>query len=138
ALLGTYIQRRLTSRAAYVTVSGKASAKTLFRLGRWRWPVFGLLCLYFFFAIILPFLGLLVVSFQPVWSPNISWEAFTLANYDEILFDSPRLWRSLRTSLLLAVIAATTVMLVAAGVTFLVSRTKVPGRALLDYIGMTS
>ncbi|GAA3929315.1 iron ABC transporter permease [Microbacterium soli] len=57
-------QRLLLKGKAYTTVSGKGFRPGMIKLGRWRWPVFSLVMLYLFLAIVVPIAALAVAAFS--------------------------------------------------------------------------
>jgi iron(III) transport system permease protein len=133
---GVYFQSRLSGRGArYATMTGKGFRPRQIDLGRWRWATAGLFILYFLLIVVLPFAVLLWSSFQRFYSVP-SWQALqnlTLDPYRFIL-SYPNLSRSVWNSLLLGIGSATVIMLVASVICWIVVKTKLPGRWLLDSI----
>jgi iron(III) transport system permease protein len=131
---GVYFQSRLsTSGSRYATMTGKGFRPRLIDLGRWRYLTVAVFLLYFFLIVVLPFAVLLWSSFQKFYSvPSVeALSRLTLEPYRTIL-GYPNLMRSVWNSLLLAVSTATLVMLVTAVICWIVVKTKLPGRWLLD------
>lgn len=86
ALIGTVLQRRLTSRAnRYVTVTGKGSRNRVARLGVWRYFTCGFIVLYLLLAVGLPYLALVLGSLMNFLTPRLRPEVFTLDNYATFL-----------------------------------------------------
>jgi len=80
---------------------------------------------------LLPHMGILLLSFTKVWSFTLLPTTYTLANYVEILFRAPHfVINTLRYMLL----AAGFDIVLGAAIAFLLLRTSVPGRNLLDAI----
>ncbi|HEX5279435.1 MAG TPA: iron ABC transporter permease [Micropepsaceae bacterium] len=134
--IGLYGQSRLARHGSrYVTVSGKAFRPRVQDLRHWRHAAVGFLALYALLAIGLPFLVLLWSSVQPFYSaPSVAaLRHLTPANYRAIL-DYPGMLGIVWNSIFLALAAATLVMLLSAVISWLVLRTKIPGRWLLDNI----
>ncbi|MEX0760278.1 MAG: ABC transporter permease subunit, partial [Tistlia sp.] len=98
----------------FATIGGKAGGGAKVRLGRWRWPALGAVFFYLMATSVIPVVGLLIVSLQPFWTPNIDVSKFTLANYDFVLFESSLSSSALVNSLLLGAIGGTLGMLLAA------------------------
>jgi iron(III) transport system permease protein len=125
---------RLSKRArAFQTVTGKGFRPRPVALGAWRWPATAMIYLYFLVAVVLPILVLAYASSQPFYSPpskatlsNMSWE-----NYSHVLHD-PTVAHAFKNSIILALGAATTIMLLAAVASWVVVRTTLPGRWLID------
>jgi iron(III) transport system permease protein len=134
--VGVLIHSRVTRRGRrFETVTGKGFRPRPMPLGRWRWPVISLVVVYFAISFVLPMLALVYVSTQPYYTP-VSAESLgraTLDNYTAVLTDGSVL-EALKNSLLLAGGTATAVMLVMAICAWLVLRTKLPGRRLLDQV----
>jgi iron(III) transport system permease protein len=117
----------------FQTVTGKAFRPRPIELRGWRWPVFGFVLLFFIVAVVLPMLVLVYVSLQKFYTVP-SWEsiqASSLDNYREVLSTNSAV-RSIRNSFILALAAPTVVMFLTAIASWLVVRTKVRGRWLVD------
>ena len=131
---GVYFQSRLSTRGSrYATMTGKGFRPRLIDLGNWRYLTVAIFLLYFFLIVVLPFAVLLWSSFQKFYSvPSAeALQRLTLEPYRTIL-GYPSLMRSVWNSLLLAVTTATLVMLVTAVICWIVVKTKLRGRWLLD------
>lgn len=132
--LGVFWTSRLTRRAkSFQTVTGKGFRPRPIELGRWRWPATALIVAYFAFAVLAPLLILVYASTQKFYSVP-SWESLsrmTLENY-EYTFSSSGTITALKNSLYLGIGTATLVMVVMAVAAWLVVRTKLPGRWLVD------
>ena len=133
---GVYFQSRLSSRGSkYATMTGKGFRPRQIDLGPWRWVAAGVFILYFLLIVVLPFAVLLWSSFQKFYAVP-SWQALqnlTLDPYRFIL-TYPNLTRSVWNSLLLALGSATLIMLVTSVICWIVVKTKLPGRWLLDNV----
>ena len=133
---GVYGQSRLARHGSrYVTVSGKAFRPRVLDLGQWRYAALAFLVLYALLAIGLPFLVLLWSSLQPFYSaPSLAaLHHLSPVNYRAVLV-YPGILGIVWNSIFLALAAATLVMLLSAVISWLVLRTKVPGRWILDNI----
>src|ERR1700716_361702 len=117
--LGIYVQSRLSSQGGrFATVTGKGFRPRTIDLGRWRYLTAAIFILYFVVIVLLPFLVLVWSSLQKFYSAP-SWAALSRVSLDS--------YRAV-----LAVGCATTIMLVSAVISWIVVRTKVPGRWMLD------
>jgi iron(III) transport system permease protein len=134
--VGVYFQSRLSSRGSkYATMTGKGFRPRQIDLGPWRWVTASIFIVYFMLIVVLPFAVLLWSSFQKFYSVP-SWHALqnlTLDPYRFIL-TYPNLTRSVVNSLLLAFGSATIIMLVTSVICWIVVKTKLPGRWLLDNV----
>jgi iron(III) transport system permease protein len=120
-------------RQKYVTITGKAAQTRRIQLGKWRYPAFGLFLLYFLLSTALPLLILLWASLLPSYRPP-SWDALTLLTfrkYWEIL-EWPNFGRVLVNTLALGGGTAILAMSVAFFISWVVVRSRVPGRFFLD------
>jgi iron(III) transport system permease protein len=126
-------QRATRQTSRFVTVTGKNYRVRPFRLGRWRWPAFGLVVLYFFLATLAP-VGILVwTSLMPYQAP-VSVEMLskiTFANH-EAFFSNRRVIQATQNSVVIAIIAATVVALLSVLVSWIVVRSRAAGRRFID------
>src|SRR5262245_43449904 len=134
--VGIYLQSRLAySSSRFSTVTGKGFRPRTVDLGRWRYFTAGLFVLYFVVIVLLPFLVLVWSSLQRFYSPP-SWDALSrvsLASYRAVL-DYPQFWTTVWNSLFLSLTTTTVVVLMGAIISWVIVRTKIPGRWLLDNI----
>jgi iron(III) transport system permease protein len=134
--IGVYFQSRLSSRGSkYATMTGKGFRPRQIDLGAWRYLAVGIFLLYFLLIVVLPFAVLLWSSFQKFYSVP-SMEAIQRMSLDpyRTILSYPSLWRSVWNSLILALGCATIIMLVTSVICWIVVKTKLPGRWLLDNI----
>jgi iron(III) transport system permease protein len=131
---GIYLQSRMSSRGGrYSTVTGKGFRPRLIDLGRWKYAAAALFIAYFLLIVVLPFFVLLWSSFQKFYSvPSLAaLKTLTLEPYRFIL-SYPTLGTSVWNSLVLSVGSATVIMLVTSVICWIVVKTRLPGRWLLD------
>jgi iron(III) transport system permease protein len=134
--LGVYFQSVLSSRGSkYATMTGKGFRPRPIDLGPWRYLAVAVFLVYFLLIVVLPFAVLLWSSFQKFYSvPSLAAiQRMTLEPYRTVL-SHPGLARSVWNSALLAFGCATTIMLVTSVICWIVVKTKLPGRWLLDNI----
>lgn len=131
-----YFYSRATREAAkFQTVTGKGYRPRLIDLGRWKYVTAAILFLYAFFLLVLPFLIILWASLLPFYSPP-SAQAFstlTIRNY-EVAVHYPKITSAMRNSVLLGVGSATLVMLLTTIGSWIMIRTRLKGRWLLDLL----
>ena len=129
SLAALFAARKYLSLAEYATSQRSApSMKTL--RGR------KLALIWFISALILgtsllPHIGIVLLSFSKIWSFTLLPTTYTLANYTEILFRVPYF---VTNTLLYTVMAAGFDVILGAVIAFLLLRSRVPGRNLLDTI----
>src|SRR6267154_1956410 len=132
--VGIYLQSRLSSQGSrFSTVTGKGFRPRTIDLGRWRYLTAAIFILYFVVIVLLPFLVLVWSSLQRFYSAP-SWAALSRVSLDSYraVLDTPQFAETVWNSLVLAVGAATTIMLVSAVISWIVVRTRLPGRWMLD------
>ncbi len=81
-------------------------------------------------VVLAPHLGILLLSLAKVWSFSVLPDAYTLSHYATVFQESPRMiWNTA----LYCGIAATLDVVIATAIAYLMLRTKVPGRNVLDF-----
>jgi iron(III) transport system permease protein len=134
--VGIYLQSRLSSRGSkYSTMTGKGFRPRAMDLGKWRYVTAAIFIGYFVLIVVLPFLILLWSSLQKYYSvPTLAaLKSISLNNYKYII-DYPTVGRSVWNSLLLAGSSATVIMVLTAVISWIVVKTNIPARWLLDNI----
>lgn len=134
AALALYYRAVRTSEK-FATVTGKGFKPTRIQLGRkrWLWSL-GTMAL-LFVGVILPFLVMIYASVLPYYQlPKMStFETMTLENYREFLTNSKSL-DALENNLKVGVTSALVVIILSTIIAWVIVRTKIPGRAILDAI----
>src|SRR5260370_3031803 len=136
ATIGVYFVSRLSSRGSkYATMTGKGFRPRRIDLGPWRWFAAAIFIVYFLLIVVLPFAVLLWSSFQRFYSVP-SWQALNNLTLDpyRFIFTYPNLGRSVWNTLILSFGSATLLMLVTSVICWIVVKTKLPGRWLLDNV----
>ena len=136
ALIGVALSQIL-GRASknYQTVTGKGFRPRPMELGRWRPVMGGLVVVYFFFTVIAPLLVLLYTSLLKFYVAP-TWDVFktmTLENYAEVAQMS-QATTALKNSLILGVGSATLVMAFMSVAAWIVVRSGIPGRQIVDHL----
>ena len=139
AALGMVLEVLLSRGAkAYQTVTGKGFRPRPIELGKWR-PLAGFAILaYFAVTVLLPLVLLIYTSLLPYYQQP-SGKAFSsmgLDNYRALL-EMSKAADALKNSLFLAFASATLVMILLAIAAWIVVRSNVPGRKLLDILSFT-
>jgi len=134
-----WIQQRIIAPREFTTVTGKGFRPNVIDLGKWRWLALGYNLIFVLFAVVLPLLGLLIVSLHPVWQGRIIPSDLTLHNYERVLF----WWRGdhiqaatngIGNSIILAFVGATIAMALAIPVSYMIHRIKGYGSKVLDFL----
>jgi iron(III) transport system permease protein len=131
---GLWLQSRLAARGdRHAMMAGRGYRPRLIDLGGWRWPAAALVVVYFLLIVGLPFLVLLWSSFQKFYAvPSLAaLRTLTLDPY-RFVIAFPSIARATLNSIVLAVATATAIMLVTSVISWVVVRTRVRGRGLLD------
>ncbi len=132
--VGMYFVSRLSSQGSkYSTVTGKGYRPRALDLGKWRYLTAAIFIAYFLLIVVLPFLVLLWSSLQKFYSvPSMAaLQNLTFAAY-KFMWNYPTLARSVGNSAMLAFASATIIMLVTSVICWIVVKTKMPGRWVLD------
>jgi iron(III) transport system permease protein len=134
-LFAGWLQRNARN---YQTVTGKAFRPRPIELGRARPWVGAAVVLYFFLTVVLPVGVLVYASLLRFYAaPSMQTiRTMTLDNYAHVL-RMPLASTALKNSLVLGIGAATVVMLLTAVASWVVVRTQLPGRRLLDLLAFT-
>ncbi len=138
AALGIYLSNRFARGHDGGTITGKGFRPQPIDLGRWK-PVVGVgILLYFFVTVLAPLLVLLYTALLPFYQPPsvAAFKSMSLDNFVAV-FELPSIPRALRNSLILGAGSATLVMALMAVAAWVVVRSGIPGRKLLDHLAFT-
>jgi iron(III) transport system permease protein len=130
-----FFYRRIISRRSFVTVSGKAFRPRLTDVGGLRWVLFGVCVSYVLLSVVLPVATLLYASVQRLAVAFPAAANFTLDNYRQALTQNAvrsAMWNSL----LLGVLTATIGVALTGMLSWLIHRSRIPGRGILEYTVM--
>ncbi len=130
-----FFYRRVISRRSYVTVSGKAFRPRLTDVGGLRWVLFGICGSYVLLSVVLPLLTLIYASVQKLAVAFPAASNFTLDNYRQALTQNAVRY-AMSNSLILGVLTATIGVALTGMLSWLIHRSRVPGRGVLEYIAM--
>ncbi len=135
ALVLVVIYQRVTLRGIerFATITGKGYRPRVARLGRMRWPALGLFIGYFTLAVILPLFILIWAALSPAYNQP-SWEGvsqLTLVHFRNV-FSEPGIWAATRNTVVVTLVTATLTVLLSFFVSWIVVRTRIRGRLLLD------
>lgn len=134
--LGVFFQSKISSKGnKYSTMTGKGFRPRQMDLGKWRFLAAGVIILYFSLIVVLPFLVLVWSSLQGYYqTPSLAaLKDITFENY-KFIFEYPSVGRSTMNSILLSITSATVIMLLTAVICWIVVKTNIKGRWLLDNI----
>jgi iron(III) transport system permease protein len=130
-----YFYRRVTSNRSFVTISGKAFRPRAMDVGWLRWVLFVVCVSYVLLSVVLPVATLVYASVQKLAVAFPTLDNFTLENYRTAL--SLNAVRSaMSNSLLLGLLTATIGVALTGLLSWIIQRSRLPGRGVLEYIVM--
>ena len=138
-IVGVLLYLRVTRSAEkFAVITGKAYRPRMVDLGFWRFCVTALALCILTIAVLLPLAIVIWASLVPFYTaPSIKMlSLMTLDNYRAV-FDLDEFTEALTNTLLTGVAAATIAVILALGVAWIVIRTNLPGRKLLDILSFT-
>jgi len=116
----------------YVVISGKSMQPSRVRLGTARWWLFALCLTLVLATTVMPVAAVALTSLIRSVGLSPAPENWSLRHFEAVLTGLPAATRGIRNSLILAVSAATIVAVLGALIAYLIVRTRLRGRALLD------
>jgi iron(III) transport system permease protein len=130
-----FMQRRLLAQAQrYISVRGKAVRSAPLKLGKWRWPAFAAIVLWFVVAVIIPLAGITLRSFVETWGEGVVLsEVLTLEHYRE-LTEYPNVVRSMINTLGVGVIGAAAAVVCYTAIALSIHRWPSGWTRVVDYL----
>jgi iron(III) transport system permease protein len=126
------LQRKLINRRQFTTVTGHFKPRII-DLGIWRWPATAFVALVVFILDFVPILSVLGGSFMTRFGFFNLPKTWTTQYWSMALSDS-RIMMALQNTLIVAVSAGVAGALIFSLIAYVIVRTKLPGRAILDSI----
>lgn len=135
AMIGMLLYRRMTRASQrFVTISGKGYRPAIIKIGKLRYAMLALGLLYAFLANLLPYTALVVGSLlQYMPGRALSTDLFTLENYSYLT--NSLFVEAAKNTLLLSILTPSVIVLLAVILSFIVLRTRLPGRGWIDTVG---
>ncbi len=133
-IVGIYYYHRVTRvQQKFATITGKGYRPRRIDLGKYRKWAGGAIIFYFVLMVVLPTVVLVYASTQPFFRPP-SLLALESANLDayRLIFRQEAFWIGLRNSLFLIAVVPISTILLSAIVSWVVVRSRAPGRGVLD------
>jgi iron(III) transport system permease protein len=130
-----YLYRRITSGRSYVTVSGKAYRPRVMDVGTFRWALFAICTVYLIMSVLLPMATLVFASVQRLATAFPQPSNFTLEHY-KTAFSLNAVRSAMGNSLLLGFLTATIGIVLTGLIAWIIQRSRLPGRNVLEYIVM--
>lgn len=136
SLVALYVYRWIVRRGeAYQTLGGRGFRPSLMEIGRWRHLFTAIGLVFGLSTAFVPYGLMLLTSFLPAAGQDLFTLDFTLRNYAFVL-NTPFIREALANSLILATASATVVTILGVIIGYIVTRTRLSGRAVLDYISI--
>ncbi|HVY14945.1 MAG TPA: iron ABC transporter permease [Rhodopila sp.] len=129
------IARLIMRKGTYATITGKAFRPRPVNVGAGRWLCLAVVMAYLLVAVILPIGALLMTSFQKFATVILAQSIFTLDNYRTALATGT-LGSAFVNSMILGVSVATIGVLVMGVLTWIIYRSRLPGRTAIEYVLM--
>lgn len=127
--IATWVQQKALKGRRYTTISGKGFRPRLVELAGWRWLAGALSILYVVATIVAPLAILLAAALSRfTWSGDLA-----LANMVKAL-STDDVWSTLQTSVHLSVVSASAATVIGVLISWIVVRTQLRGRHLLEYL----
>jgi iron(III) transport system permease protein len=129
SLAATAAQRRALAGRSYITITGKGFRPRPVELGGWGALTFAASVLYALLTIAAPLVVLVAAALSSyTWSGR-----YRLANLVAAL-SSDDVWSTMQTSVILSAAAATLAVALGLAIAWVTSRTRLPGRQVLEYL----
>ena len=125
-------QWRLLGSRSFFTVTGKGYTPRVTRLGRWRWATFAVCVLFFAVTVVLP-VGQIVLGSFFKFIGFYRRDSLTLEHYRAV-WENRLVWRALGNTLVLGVAGAAATMLLGAAVAYVLVRTRLRIRRVLEVL----
>lgn len=130
-----WLYRRVTFGRSFVTVSGKAFRPRVMDVGWLRWVLFALCVAYLLLSVVIPMLTLIYSSVQHSATLFSKMSNFTWDNY-RTAFSLNAVRSALSNSLWLGLATATIGTVLTGLLAWIIQRSQVPGRGVLEYVVM--
>ena len=83
-----WVQRRITSRKGYVSLTGKGGERRPVPLGPWKWPVLAWCLTVCTLSFFMPMVVICQAAFAKAWGRGFSWDNVTLGNLKAVIIDN--------------------------------------------------
>lgn len=130
-----FLYRWVTRGRSYVTVSGKAFRPRVMDVGSFRWVLFAACAVYLIMSVFLPLATLIFASLQRLATAFPHPSDFTFEHY-RTAFSLNAVRSAMGNSLLLGVLTATIGIVLTGLLAWIIQRSRLPGRQVLEYIVM--
>lgn len=138
ATIGLIVSRRLTGSANVSTITGKGFRPAVADIGPFKWLGLAIVGLFFVVTVVFPLAMLAWTSILPTYEPPsfAALHRLTGANFTAVI-RTPNLLHSVENSLIVSACAAAIVTAICVVVAYVTTKTKAPGRGVLDALAIT-
>lgn len=130
-------QKKFIGKKQYTVIMGKAAQPQMIKLGALKYIVCGYCFVWISLSVFIPSLALLSFALSKMVGYPLSLENFTLANFAYIFSDQTS-FRAFKNSFTLALSATLMCLAVSVVISWIVQRSRIPGRGSLSFITMLS
>src|SRR3954464_4970886 len=130
-----FVYRRMIASRSYVTISGKAFRPRVMEVGALRFVLLGLCLFYLALSVVLPLATLAYASVQKIAVAFPAAQNWTLDNY-RMAFSMNAVRSALANSVVLGLATATMGVALMGLISWLITRSRIPGAGLLEYVVM--
>ena len=128
-----WLHRVILGGRDFITVSGRSHIVETSSLGHWRWVTLALCLLFIFVMILLPLATLVVGTFMEVFG-HFDLERVWTTRHWTGAFTDPVFLRSWKNTMILGSAAAVVGSLIYALISYVIVRTRAPGRGVIDVL----
>ena len=128
------VQRLMTHRKSFATLTGKGGERRPIDLGSGRWLLFAYAMFVASLSVFLPYIFLVQAAFAKAWGRGFAWDNLSFRNFHFVLFEHATAAQSVWNAFLYAGIAATAGVIITLGVAYIVARRLVPFGGLLAFL----
>jgi len=123
---------------SFVTITGKGYRPARYHLGRWKWPSIIFASTYVALAAVIPILVLIWVSLLGFEPPSLAaLSKISFSAYSSLLGDF-RFFRAVGNTFVVAGFSAGIVTMVGALISWVIVRSNMPGKRILDFLSFVS
>ncbi len=127
-------EHMILGRRGYSVVGGKQGDPRLVRLGRYRWIAIGVVLLVLMCPVFLPYGALLNAAFSRVASQFVTFDNFTLHNFEFVFFELSATQLAVKNTFILGILSATIGTILALVTGYVTSRRAITGYRALGFL----
>ncbi len=136
AVLVWYYRKITARKEDFMTVTSRGRKPQIWDLGKWRWPIAGMIWVVLFVVWILPIVVMVLVALHGVWFGNVDPSNLTIAHFAEAVTDS-RLRRAFFNSVVISVGGATLGTGLVVTTAYFTERTNYRFRGVVEFLSLS-